>query len=74
MHVQNQAASPLRGGLTSQSTQFVTGVTGAVEEHYESFPFGEPWVSESSVSAAQRTAYRFTGKEYDSETGLIYSL
>jgi RHS repeat-associated protein len=52
------------------STQFVTDATGAVREHHESFPFGEPWIEESSAS--DTTPFRFTGKELDSETGLQY--
>ncbi|MBL8683534.1 MAG: RHS repeat-associated core domain-containing protein [Myxococcales bacterium] len=52
------------------STQFVTDGAGAVREHHESFPFGEPWIEESSAS--DTTPFRFTGKELDPETGLQY--
>jgi RHS repeat-associated protein len=52
------------------STQFVTDAAGNVREHHESFPFGEPWIEESSTS--DTTPFRFTGKEQDSETGLQY--
>lgn len=51
-----------------QSTQFVTDEAGAVTEHVEYFPFGEPWVDEST--SAERLPYRFTAKEIDAETGL----
>jgi RHS repeat-associated protein len=48
----------------------VTDAAGAVREHHESFPFGEPWIEESSAS--DTTPFRFTGKELDPETGLQY--
>ncbi|TAK33276.1 MAG: hypothetical protein EPO40_00375 [Myxococcaceae bacterium] len=51
-----------------QSAQFVTDGAGAITEHYEYFPFGEPWVDESVTS--ERQAYRFSAKELDPETGL----
>jgi RHS repeat-associated protein len=52
------------------STQFVTNESGEVREHHESLPFGEPWIDESAKG--ERTPFRFTGKELDSETGLQY--
>ncbi|MDP3274724.1 MAG: RHS repeat-associated core domain-containing protein, partial [Deltaproteobacteria bacterium] len=52
------------------STQFVSDASGAVREHHEGLPFGEPWIEESSAS--DTTPFRFTGKELDSETGLQY--
>jgi RHS repeat-associated protein len=41
-----------------------------VREHFEQMPFGEPWIEEQAGQDA--TPYRFTGKELDSETGLMY--
>jgi RHS repeat-associated protein len=52
------------------STHFVTSEQGRVREHFEQMPFGEPWIEEQAGQDA--TPYRFTGKELDSETGLMY--
>jgi RHS repeat-associated protein len=52
------------------STGYVTGFDGEVYQHLEYFPFGEQWVNE--VVDNTRVKYRFTGKEYDGETGLYY--
>jgi RHS repeat-associated protein len=52
------------------STGYVTGFDGEVYQHLEYFPFGEQWVNE--VVDNTRVRYRFTGKEYDGETGLYY--
>lgn len=51
-----------------QSAEFVTDGSGAITEHYEYFPFGEPWIDESAGS--DRMPYRFVGTELDTETGL----
>jgi RHS repeat-associated protein len=51
-----------------QSAQFVTDGAGTVTEHYESMPFGEPWIDESV--GTERMPYRFSAKELDEETGL----
>lgn len=52
------------------STQFVSSEDAELFEHFEYFPFGEPWVSEHSDSKS--TPYLFTGKELDSQTELYY--
>lgn len=54
------------------STSYVTDQSGEVYQHLEYFPFGETWMDESPGNAADRTPYRFTGKEFDEETGLYY--
>jgi RHS repeat-associated protein len=52
------------------STGYVTDETGEVFQHLEYFPFGETWVDEASNDSIIN--YRFTGKEFDQETGLYY--
>src|SRR5262249_3628684 len=52
------------------STSYVTDETGEVYQHLEYFPFGEAWVDESSNDGT--IPYRFTGQEWDAETGLYY--
>jgi RHS repeat-associated protein len=54
------------------STSFVTDQLGQVDQHYETFPFGESWIEEATGQADKVTPYRFTGKEWDSETQLYY--
>jgi RHS repeat-associated protein len=54
------------------STSYVTDQLGQVDQHYETFPFGEAWVEEATGQADKVTPYRFTGKEWDSETQLYY--
>lgn len=52
------------------STSFVTDANAKLYEHMEYFPFGESWVSESSVT--WKTPYLFTSKELDVDTQLYY--
>ncbi len=54
------------------STSYVTDQLGQVDQHYETFPFGEAWVEEATGQADKVTPYRFTGKEWDSEVQLYY--
>ncbi|MEN3304441.1 MAG: hypothetical protein V7603_643 [Micromonosporaceae bacterium] len=51
------------------STSYGTDNTGHVVEHEQYFPSGESWVDEHTVTPSP---YRFTGKEFDTETGLYY--
>jgi RHS repeat-associated protein len=51
-------------------TAYVTDDGGKLYQHMEYLPFGETWAEEASN--AQRTPYRYTGKELDEETGLYY--
>jgi RHS repeat-associated protein len=50
----------------------ITDGKGKFHEHLEYFPYGETWVQEKVSEDAESTPYKFTGKEYDSETGLYY--
>jgi RHS repeat-associated protein len=52
------------------SAQVVTDYRGEVYEHIEYTPYGELWVEHAPNVEA--TPFRFTGKEWDSETGLYY--
>ena len=51
------------------SDGYITDARGEVTGHEEYFPSGETWVDQQSYG---ETPYKFTGKEYDSETGLYY--
>jgi len=52
------------------STTFVTRSDGHEWEHMEYTPYGQQWVDEGPDRTA--IVYRFTSKEYDTETGLYY--
>lgn len=52
------------------STSYVTDVDGALYEHVQYFPSGEPWVDQRSNT--ERLPHLFSGKELDQETGLAY--
>jgi RHS repeat-associated protein len=55
------------------SAQLVTDSEGKVYEHLEYTPYGELWVDRSvSATGNSPTPFRFTGKEFDPETGLYY--
>jgi RHS repeat-associated protein len=54
-----------------QSAQYISDTSGAVYQHIEYLPFGEPWMEETAGSDAT-PGFRFTGKEFDPETGLYY--
>ena len=53
------------------SAQFVTDHEGEKYEHLEYTPYGELW-EEQTDPLADAIPFRFTGKEYDEETGLYY--
>ena len=53
------------------SAQFVTDHEGEKYEHLEYTPYGELW-EEQTDPLADVIPFRFTGKEYDEETGLYY--
>ena len=52
------------------STGYVTDVDGALYEHMQYFPSGEPWVDQRSNT--ERLPHLFSSKELDQETGLYY--
>ena len=52
------------------SASYITDTLGDVYEHMLYLPYGETWVDEGSNT--HLLGYRFTGKEEDSETKLIY--
>jgi RHS repeat-associated protein len=55
------------------STQLVTDWDGKIYEHLEYTPYGELWVDHAVAAVATNpTAYRFSGKEMDEETGFYY--
>jgi RHS repeat-associated protein len=53
------------------SAQLVTDYSGNVYEHIEYTPYGELWIEEKSDSF-DKIPFRFTGKEFDEETGNYY--
>jgi RHS repeat-associated protein len=53
------------------SAQLITNSRGEVNEHIEYTPYGELWI-EQRTAGTEKTPFRFTGKELDSETGLYY--
>ncbi len=52
------------------SASVITDNDGREYERIEYTPYGEVWIDKAS--ATYKTAYRFTGKERDEETGLYY--
>jgi len=52
------------------SIQFVTDDEGEIEQHLEYFPFGEIWVEDRD--GPDRVDLGFSGREQDSETGLLH--
>ncbi len=52
------------------SASVITDNDGREYERIEYTPYGEVWIDKAS--ATFKTAYRFTGKERDEETGLYY--
>jgi len=52
------------------SVQYVTDRRGSVTQHFEYFPFGEPWVSERRED--ERVPATFAGQEQDRLTGLVH--
>ncbi len=53
------------------SSNSITTKAGAVHEHLEYFPYGETWVHKL-LAKAESLPFKFTGKEYDPETGWFY--
>jgi RHS repeat-associated protein len=49
----------------------VTDFKGLEYERIEYTPYGELWV-EKTIAGSERLPFRFTGKEFDEETGLYY--
>jgi RHS repeat-associated protein len=54
------------------SSSVVTDRDGEFYEQIEYFPYGETWVHNKSSEEMTGVPYKFTGKEYDPETGFIY--
>jgi RHS repeat-associated protein len=54
------------------SSSVVTDGDGDFYEHLEYFPYGEVWVNDKVASADTDLPYKFTSKEYDTETDLYY--
>jgi RHS repeat-associated protein len=52
------------------SSNYITDASGEVYQHNEYFPYGETFVEQRN--GTEYTAYLFSGKELDSETGLYY--
>ncbi|MDC7239919.1 MAG: RHS repeat-associated core domain-containing protein [Spirochaetales bacterium] len=51
----------------------ITDYQGDVYEHMEYTPYGEKWILDQNDSSKyDMIPYRFTGKEWDEETGLYY--
>lgn len=53
------------------SAQLVTKRNGTVHERIEYTPYGELWV-EANYNDVDKLPFRFTGKEFDEETGFYY--
>jgi len=55
------------------SAQTVTNYRGQEHERLEYTPYGELWIDwQSDLAPEDKTPFRFTGKELDTETGLYY--
>lgn len=54
------------------STLCITDRNGQIVERAEYIPYGEVFVDNIASDAEYETPYKFTGKEYDDETGLYY--
>lgn len=55
------------------STQWLTDDEGKLHERVEYYPYGEVWRQSSGQGVNKlKQAFLYTGKEYDSETGLTY--
>jgi len=53
------------------SAQLVTKKNGTIHERIEYTPYGELWV-EANYNDVDKLPFRFTGKEFDEETGFYY--
>jgi len=53
------------------SANIITDYEGGIYEHIEYTPYGELWEEQTS-DVFDRIPFRFTGKEFDSETALYY--
>jgi len=54
------------------SAQTITNWRGQIHERLEYTPYGELWIDWKTTGDGDVTPFRFTGKEYDQETGLYY--
>ncbi len=54
------------------SSSVVTDKQGKFYEQIEYFPYGETWVNNKATAEQTSSLYKFTGKEYDPETGWYY--
>ena len=54
------------------NTSYVTDRSGALTQHVEYLPFGEPLLEQRGTSAGWQTDRLFNSKEYDAETGYYY--
>lgn len=54
------------------SAQLVTKKDGVIHERIEYTPYGELWVDANYDSGIDKSVFRFTGKEFDEETGFYY--
>lgn len=54
------------------STLCITDRNGQIVERSEYIPYGEVFIDNFASDAEYETPYKFTGKEYDDETGLYY--
>jgi len=54
------------------SAQTITNWRGQIHERLEYTPYGELWIDWKTTGDGDITPFRFTGKEYDQETGLYY--
>ncbi len=54
------------------SSNSITTKAGTVHENLEYFPYGETWVHASAPLSNLSLPFKFTGKEYDPETGWYY--
>jgi RHS repeat-associated protein len=52
------------------NVQLVTDSAGDIYEHFEYTPYGEIFVDDKNTTST--TLFRFTGKQLDDETGLLY--
>jgi len=53
------------------SAHMITDFEGNEYEHIEYTPYGEMWI-ERTTDSSGKIPFRFTGKEWDTETGLYY--
>jgi RHS repeat-associated protein len=54
------------------STSYITDPAGVVKEKTLYYPYGEIWLDDGIMEGHDLLGYKFTGKELDEETGLMY--